>query len=381
MKMKAAYLGLCLLASADAAQFTQTFLEFSASEAKPANAFDEWKESMTRAYEPRRLSHTLPSFIVPRDCNYSAINHTPTSTTPVDQMVCPDRCGAGRTFTLRIETQCDRPYQEAGRVCSSVITCAVTGCTSGAQTCPPVELLDLDAALDEACTALCGSAPAPSPVVAPVPVVTPVIAPVVPPNTAPAPAAIPPPVVSPVIIPTAPVAIPTTPVFMPSPIAGPVAPVAPVAPVFAPVPDGTPTMDPVSGKRTSPYATSATVPVYVPVASIPVEAPVTLPTVDATSVGVNQQSAPNPQPVLTTSDIAPQTESSPVASSRQSVKNSKKSKKSKSVSTNTESQCSVGITLNMDILLFVFVCCLQKSSYCDDGSGKSGKRCLKRKST
>lgn len=132
MQMKAAYLGLCLLASANAAQFTQSFLEYSASEVQQQSAFDEWKETVTAPYRARHLSHTLPAFIVPRECDYSAINHSSTSTNPIDQMVCPDRCGSGKDFTLRIETQCDRQYQQQGRTCSSVITCAVTGCTNGA---------------------------------------------------------------------------------------------------------------------------------------------------------------------------------------------------------------------------------------------------------
>lgn len=132
MKIKAAYLGLWLLASADAAQFTQSFLEYSAKEAKRESVFEEWKETVTASYGSRRLSHTLPPFIVPRECNYSEINHSTTSANPVDQMVCPNRCGAGQDFILRIETQCDKPYQQADAVCSSVITCEVKGCTNGA---------------------------------------------------------------------------------------------------------------------------------------------------------------------------------------------------------------------------------------------------------
>ena len=132
MKIKAASLGLWLLASADAAQFTQSFLEYSAKEVKRESAFEDWKEIVTASYGSRRLSHTLPSFIVPRQCDYSEFAHEATSTSPVDQMFCPNQCGAGQDFTLRIETSCDKPYTQGDAVCSSVITCEVKGCSSKA---------------------------------------------------------------------------------------------------------------------------------------------------------------------------------------------------------------------------------------------------------
>ncbi|GAX20081.1 hypothetical protein FisN_18Lh015 [Fistulifera solaris] len=338
MKFTAAYLGLCLFASAEAAQFTQSFLEYQASGENRGGAFEEMKTTMTASYGSRRLTHTLPPFIVPRECNYSAINHTPTSTNPIDQFVCPDRCGTGRTFTLRIASTCDGPYDDAGTTCSAVIQCGITGCTNGLSQCPPIEIVDFNSAIDEACDVLCDAAPAPTPVAAPVPVPVavpvpqPVVSPVGPPVAIPTPVSVPTPLSSPVAIPT-PVS-PTLPTPISTPVSVPTLPTPIGTPVFVPSPVSPPVLGPISGKRTGNVAA--------------VNAPISVPLSTLSSPVAPVAEAPVEAPVETVE--AATTESGTVRGSSSTTK-STKSKKSKS------------------------------SSYCDDSANGNKKRCLKRKST
>lgn len=268
--MKVVCVALWLLASAEAVQFTPSFLDYSATEEKRESVFDQLKDNMAYSYQARRLSHTLPSFIVPRQCNYEALNHENTSTNPIDQIICPDQCGSGQDFTLRIATTCDRPYTQGSAVCSSKIDCYVDGCTDscsnavGGCPCPPVELLDINTALNEACNVLCVAAPTPVAAPVPAPVRVPVATPVATPVTVPVATPIATPVAGPIATPIAPVAgpvrvpvpgppvaqpvasplaspipalptpvvgLPTTPVFVPAPFAGPVVVPAPVVPV------------------------------------------------------------------------------------------------------------------------------------------------------
>ena len=165
-------------------------------------------------HEDRDLRHTVPPVITPRGCTYEFDHGT---TTFVDEIFCPDWCGAEQDFTFTTTTLCD----EDGN-CESFADCRVIGCTDdcgpGVGDCPcDTSLTSLEAVCDVVCVPDVPTTPPPTG--AP-------IAPVAPPTDAPVAMPV---ATTPMPVATTPMPVATTP--MPVPV-----PTTP-APVETPTPD------------------------------------------------------------------------------------------------------------------------------------------------
>jgi hypothetical protein len=112
-------------------------------------------------------NHSIPPSAVPPGCDYT-FDHG--DAILIDEISCPDWCGAGNDFVFTVSTIC------VGEVCETANDCRIAGCTddcgSGIDDCPCATF-----DFDEVCDATCPSptsAPTPVPTLAPTPVPTPV---------------------------------------------------------------------------------------------------------------------------------------------------------------------------------------------------------------
>jgi len=71
----------------------------------------------------RKLTHTIPEIIVPRECQY---DYKHGDTELVDEVLCVNLCGSGKSFSLTATTVCTDSSQLD---CNSFFDCRVTGCT------------------------------------------------------------------------------------------------------------------------------------------------------------------------------------------------------------------------------------------------------------